>query len=244
MANFSVNWFDNERIEHWSDELSRFKGKESLSFLEIGCFEGRATLWLLKNILTNPSSTIEVIDTFEGSIEHNDELLFSTVKNMRHVFLENISEFQDRVVVHEGLSQEVLKTMKDRVASFDFIYVDGSHEEEDVYRDAILCWPLLKDSGIMAFDDYKWSWTDEKTGIIHSPKAGIDRFLAEHEGQFALIHKRWQLHIHKRPTGQSERWLLSVRWNWLFSRFPLRRSQFRRRLAQIGIQIKEPPAIY
>ncbi len=243
MATFSVYWFD-ERIEHWRVELSRFKNRKLLRFLEIGCFEGRATLWLLRNILTDPSSTIEVIDTFEGSIEHGDEFFSRVVKNMRQVFLENISEFQDRVVVREGMSQDVLKTMQDRVATFDFIYIDGSHESDDVYRDAILCWPLLKESGILAFDDYKWTWKDEKTGTVHSPKAGIDHFLAEHDSQFALIHKRWQLHIVKRPTGVFERWLRALRWNWFFSKFPLRRSQIRRRLAEIGIRMKEPTIQY
>ena len=38
-----------------------------------------------------------------------------------------------------------------------FIYVDGSHEAPDVLFDAILAHKLVKNNGIIAFDDYLWS---------------------------------------------------------------------------------------
>jgi len=65
---YQSNWFD-QNIPYWSVYLDRFKGLPNLTFLEVGCFEGRATTWLLKNILTDKTSKIIVVDTFEGSPE-------------------------------------------------------------------------------------------------------------------------------------------------------------------------------
>ena len=63
---FTSDWF-SEHIPLWESQLFRLKGEANLSFLEIGAFEGRATLWLLNNILTHSSSGITCIDPFEES---------------------------------------------------------------------------------------------------------------------------------------------------------------------------------
>ena len=67
---YSVDWFSNN-IPIWDQvfDLAKLKGKENIKFLEIGCFEGRATNYLLENILTGEGSEIHVVDTFEGSRE-------------------------------------------------------------------------------------------------------------------------------------------------------------------------------
>lgn len=66
---FSHDWFSHN-IPNWKKWLRKYKGKSSLSFLELGCYEGMATRWLLDNILTRRRSVITVVDTFKGSIEH------------------------------------------------------------------------------------------------------------------------------------------------------------------------------
>ncbi len=37
---------------------------------------------------------------------------------------------------------------------FDLVYLDGSHEEDDVFADIVHWWPLLRQGGIMLGDDY------------------------------------------------------------------------------------------
>ncbi|MCM8831198.1 MAG: class I SAM-dependent methyltransferase [Candidatus Omnitrophica bacterium] len=32
----------------------------------------------------------------------------------------------------------------------------GNHNAPSVLMDAVLCWPLLKNGGILIFDDYLW----------------------------------------------------------------------------------------
>ena len=38
--------------------------------------------------------------------------------------------------------------------SFDFIYIDPSHQAPDILTDAVLAFKLLRLSGVMVFDDY------------------------------------------------------------------------------------------
>ena len=50
------------------------------------------------------------------------------------------------------------------------IYVDGSHQAPDVLSDAVVGFKLLKNNGIMIFDDYGWGGPD-------LTQRGIDGFM-------------------------------------------------------------------
>lgn len=152
---YTTDW--SRSISYWPDMFKTLGlvGKPHLHFLEIGCFEGRTTVWLLENVLTDPTSRITVIDTFEGSPEFEP---LGIDCNFRERFEQNVSAYKDKVLIWSGYSDVILKDWWHEVGVgvYDFIYVDGSHEAADVLSDAVLSWPLLKPGGVMAFDDYKW----------------------------------------------------------------------------------------
>ncbi|HEX9060843.1 MAG TPA: class I SAM-dependent methyltransferase [Clostridia bacterium] len=150
MADFSVDWF-SANIPHWEKVLSVYKDKHNLRFLEIGCFEGRATLWLLENILTGLNSKITVIDTFSGSWEHKNMRNIGTLKEQ---FMANIEPYKNKVDILQGKSQDFFPSADKNY--FDFIYVDGSHNAIDVLRDGMASWDMLKRGGILIFDDFNW----------------------------------------------------------------------------------------
>ena len=154
---FTEDWF-SANIETWKRifEFAGWTDKTQLSILEIGAFEGRATTWLLDNMMNHPTSMLVSIDTFEGSVEHNsnqkDNLLERFQKNVI------VSKFPEKLRTIKGDSKVVLSQMlATNGANFDFIYVDGSHETYDVIVDGILAWRLLKPGGILVFDDYEWA---------------------------------------------------------------------------------------
>lgn len=149
MPEFTTDWF-SMNIPHWEKLLEVYKGKPNIRFLEIGCFEGRATLWLLENILTDPTAKITVIDTFKGSPEHK-KLNLTTLKQR---FEANIAPYKDKVDILEGKSEEFFPS-GDR-NYFDFIYIDGSHNAIDVLRDGMSSWDMLKPGGLIIFDDFNW----------------------------------------------------------------------------------------
>lgn len=189
---FRFNWFEISGKGNFERFLNPFKGKDNLIFLEIGPFEGNATVWMLENILTNPTSTITVIDTFEGSQEHKE--LGVDCSNLLNMFKENTKQFENKLEIIKGNSQEVLLNLKTKEI-YDFIYIDGSHIAEDVFQDCNNSFRLLKKGGIMAMDDYLWNGVTGKPE--DTPKPGIDRFLFMYKDKYYLFLKDYQVWIHK-----------------------------------------------
>ena len=187
MPTFSQNWYEITARDNFSRFLAEFKGRDGLKFLEIGCFEGMASRWLLENILTGKSE-LTAIDTFEGSVEHQAAGI--EIGGLAR-FKENIEEYKDKVIIKQGYSQDILKTLsKD---TYDFIYVDGDHRAAGALQDIVISWPLLKRGGIMIMDDYAWNgFPDNKNACI-----AMDAFLSCFEGEYELLLKEYQICVRK-----------------------------------------------
>jgi predicted O-methyltransferase YrrM len=185
---FTQKWFEITARDNFANFLAEYKGKDGLSFLEIGCFEGMGTRWLLENILTG-NSKIDVIDTFEGSEEHiRDNIEIIGLEG----FKENIVEYKDKVEIHKGFSQKILRNSF-YPEKFDFIYVDGSHQACDALQDMCFSWDLLKKGGIMIMDDYAWNGFDDR----HNACIAIDGFLSCFRDKYELLLKAYQVVIKK-----------------------------------------------
>jgi predicted O-methyltransferase YrrM len=135
---FTVDWFSCY-IHNWTYFLQELKDKPNLRFLEIGSYQGRSTVWLLENILTDDTSSITCIDTFEGSAEHV-EYHQDDLHTLFEVFSHNISKFKNKVNIIKNKSQIALKQLNEQ---YDFIYIDGDHTASSVIEDAILSFSLL-----------------------------------------------------------------------------------------------------
>ena len=172
---FTQDWF-TRRIRSWKRIFRDLKGQENLKALEIGTFEGRSALWLLENVLTHATSQLVTIDPLAGEIEQRF-----------HSNLE-LSGFAHKVQKHLGHSEDILHTLPEK--SFDIIYVDGDHTAAGVERDSRLCWRLLKEGGILIFDDYLW---EEEYPENERPGPSIDQFLESISSQYVLLHKDYQV---------------------------------------------------
>lgn len=187
---FATDWF-SFNIPIWKHVLRKFIGSPNLSFLEVGSWEGRSTCWLLDNILTDESSTITCIDTFQGSIEHIPMGLGENLQSLEAVFDHNIQQTgkAKQVTKLVGFSQALLRQLP--VNTFDVYYVDGSHIAADVLEDTVLGWRLVKEGGLIIFDDYGWEiYRDQPT--LH-PKLAVDAFLAVFQGKVNVLHQGYQV---------------------------------------------------
>jgi predicted O-methyltransferase YrrM len=62
-------------------------------------------------------------------------------------------------------------------ASFDLVFVDGSHQASDVLTDLVLGYDLCKIEGTIICDDYLWSMEPAgKQDPLNMPKQAIDAF--------------------------------------------------------------------
>jgi len=179
---FTNNWFEITAKANFEKYI--LGTLENQSFLEIGCYEGQASIWLMENT----QAELTVIDTFKGSKEHDSK--FETTLLER--FLENTKPYIGRILPLKGTSQKYLKTLE--LISYDFIYIDGSHEAKDVLEDAVLAFPLLKEGGIIIFDDYTWG---QGMDFYDIPRTGIDAFLLVYGNQLELLEKNSQCIIRK-----------------------------------------------
>lgn len=187
---FTADWF-TKFAPAWEEWLKEYKGKADLQFLEVGCFEGRATLWLLENILTGVNPSMSVIDDFIGGSEYTGEQSKDVEKNFR----ENLKGWEPILNVYKGKSGDVLRTADfQEGGKFDFIYIDASHYAPEVLEDTILCWGILKKGGILVWDDYKWQRHDNP---LMTPKLAIDSFYKIYSNQIELISKGYQVAVRK-----------------------------------------------
>lgn len=185
------NWFEKGAIDYFNLMLpKRFAGKPLIDFLQIGTYTGDASEWLMKNIITDPTSWLTDVDTWYGSEENAHKVL--DWNNIEKYYDERMSSYKN-VCKIKGHSKEFLLSAPKN--HYDFIYIDGDHTSSGVYSDATLSWDCLKQNGLMAFDDYRWIHDSGDVGL--SPKPGIDKFLRSIKKEHELLISYEQVWIVK-----------------------------------------------
>jgi len=195
--------FDFWNTDHYTNfayikQLFNYSEEPYLAFLEIGVFEGRSSCWLIDNILSveTPNRKRGVLHCIDPYITKNGEY--------------NLKQHLGDVIFYRGHSDSVLVSLiKDKIFTFDFIYVDGDHNAPGALQDMVLSWKLLKVGGIMLIDDYEMEATDPwlykshkefgkypQLKFIH-PMVAIDAFLTIYRGQFEIIINNYQVGVRK-----------------------------------------------
>jgi predicted O-methyltransferase YrrM len=122
--------------------------------LEIGSFMGKSSYWLAKGAKERNGEKIVCIDTFNGSIEHQDAL---QGQSTYQVFVENLT----RVGVYDWV-MPIRLSSKDAFASFNerisLLFIDGSHEYQDVKSDLLTWEQLLVKGGMVILHDSAGQW--------------------------------------------------------------------------------------
>jgi predicted O-methyltransferase YrrM len=173
---FTADWFSTVEPT-WRALFQQFL-PSAKKVLEIGSFEGRSAVWLIKNAF-RPTETGDVycVDTWEGSMEHVKEAM-PLVQARFDRNVTNATADAPGINVHKirdkSLSALVRLLAEGHGSSFDFIYIDGSHEAADVLNDLVLSFALCRIGGLIACDDYLWNFGQNP---LLTPKLAIDSFV-------------------------------------------------------------------
>lgn len=102
----------------------------------------------------------EFYDSFEDPTRYQSLNLWNGYPQVYYQFLTNVRRrgFHEVVTPFPQSSVNAMRFLAKKDVKFDLIYIDGSHEYDDVYQDIEYAWPLLRDGGILIGDDYCEHW--------------------------------------------------------------------------------------
>jgi predicted O-methyltransferase YrrM len=121
------------------------------NILEVGSFMGRSTRALADNTL----GTVTAVDTWAGSdeAEHKSLLEGEPPDWLFEKFQRNMGELNNVYAVRRA-SLDAAASFATACSQFDMIFVDASHDYENVKAD-ILAWaPLVAEGGLLCGHDY------------------------------------------------------------------------------------------
>jgi predicted O-methyltransferase YrrM len=184
---------------NWLKWLGHLKDKPAVG-LEVGTFYGESAEWMLDNIFTHNSARYLCVDTFEGSAEN--VLGGMDCSHLEEIARARLARFGDRVQFAVGPSNKVLECFLGGegwpdchyLFALDFALIDGAHDAQNVLRDGVLAFDLLKVGGVMIFDDYSWRLMPD---AIDCPKMAIDAFATCYGRQIEVLGLDSQLAVKK-----------------------------------------------
>jgi predicted O-methyltransferase YrrM len=162
----------------WS-ELFKDMRDTTIGVLETGSKEGRSALFWLEFFANAHLTCVDLFPAEDGGR-----------------FDRNLAGYGPWLRKIAGTSIKALGLLREENAVFDFIYVDGSHQRDDVMIDCLGAWRLLRVGGVMLMDDYTWK-PDNPDRMRVAP--AVDTFLAWHDDA-ELILKSHQVAVRKRPA--------------------------------------------
>jgi len=201
---FNEEWFDIA-IPIWT-EVFKNTDRNIKDVLEIGCYEGRATVWLCENVLTEMGGTYDVIDTFEGSTSetgmvHEKDRQAQGLSTIEKNFKHNISFFPNiDFTIYKGFSQKTLPQLSEE-KKYDLVYIDASHRADDTLVDAYFAHKLLRPGGILIFDDFGWKDLKDMSPI-NSPELGIRMFMSLYANQYDVLFEGYQVGLIKKVPNR------------------------------------------
>jgi len=165
--------------------------------IEVGTWKGGSALEMAAQLdrLGLGKSKILCVDTWLGALEmwgdHSDKERYGALElkhgypQVYYQFLANVCHKQAtaRIIPFPLPSITAAQWLSMRSVRAELIYLDGSHEEEDVYADLSDYWDLLAAPGILFGDDYDW------TGV----KMAVDRFVKEKRLVLHHLADKWYL---------------------------------------------------
>lgn len=154
--------------------------------VEVGSWKGASAAAFATAVQGNQDyCEVVCVDTWLGAGEmwgdKSDPDRYQSLKlvhgypTIYYTFLANMARRDlQGVVTPLPLPSLIAARLIEPIAKADLIYIDASHDTEDVYRDCQAWWKVLRDGGVMFGDDYV-AWP--------SVAAGVNRWAEENEVQ-------------------------------------------------------------
>lgn len=190
-----------ENLELLPEDSSGWNGKSILfktliqelkpnTIIEVGTWKGQSAITMGNAVRDLGLNTkIHCVDTWLGAIEFWDTLKNTQERNLSlkngypqvyFQFLSNVvhNKLEDIILPFPNTSENGYRYFKNNNITPELIYIDASHEEEDVYKDIKHYYSLLAAGGVIFGDDYR-SWV----GV----NKAVNRFVGENNLSFSVV---------------------------------------------------------
>lgn len=137
--------------------------------IEVGTWKGGSAIHMAGLVKQQGlNAQIICVDTWLGAVEfwtdQNDPDRYQALKcrhgypTVYYQFLANVihRSCQEIIVPFPQTSTIGALWFRRFGITADLIYIDGSHEEDDVYADLVSYWDLVRPGGVLAGDDWAW----------------------------------------------------------------------------------------
>ena len=184
--NFSQKWFLNN-FEIFTFFLPKDKSLK-FDYLEVGCYEGLSSFYVLSEYKSVNAFFLDIWDMpnpNSKTLSHNFGLI-------EKAFDQNLSGFDFKKMKNDSVIS--MRKLLNENIHFDFIYIDGSHNGEDILSDAIEAFKILKVNGLMFFDDFL---QHDDNRILQS-YVGIDKFLSLYSDYLKIEYFQNNLVVRKK----------------------------------------------
>jgi hypothetical protein len=153
------DWFSYPRL--YAHAVKHFDCGE---FVEVGCWRGRSSVYFGVEIFNSKKDLfLYCVDTWEGSEENQGHPLLEG-DGLWKEFLRNIDPVSGVVEPMRMTSLMAAEYFASIGKSFEFVFIDASHDYENVKADIEAWLPLVKDGGVLAGHDYP-DWPGVKKAV-------------------------------------------------------------------------------
>ena len=146
---------------------------KDFKYLEIGSYEGNSALYVSTNF---PKSSVTCVDLWEG-VEEYEGKDFSIIEKNFDFNLQGLNNINKIKSTSDNFF------IKNKIM-FDFIYVDGNHKFDYVFRDCENAWRFLNKGGFLVCDDYIWNYYKE---LLDNPCYAINSFIKEKNREIKVL---------------------------------------------------------
>ncbi len=184
--NFSNKWFLNN-----FDVFNFFLPKDNnlkFNYLEIGCFEGMSSYYVLSRYKDVNAFLLDIWDMPNP----NSKTLSNDFSLVEKAFDKNLSDYNFTKIKDDSVV--AMRRLFKQNKFFDFIYIDGSHNGEDILSDSIEAFKILNKGGLIFFDDFL---QHDKNRDLQSYE-GIEKFLSLYSNYLNIEYFQNNLVIRKK----------------------------------------------
>ena len=170
--NFGEHWFTYPTL--YSDMVKKFPCGSR--FVEVGSWKGKSSSYMAVEIInSNKKIEFTCVDTWKGSA-CTQEL---NTNDLYEIFKINMKPLENYYKDLKMTSIEASALFENN--SLDFVFIDASHEYEDVKNDIISWLPKIKRGGVLAGHDY-WSGPDSWPSVRKAVNETLSNIISTDEG--------------------------------------------------------------